>query len=195
MPFYCLKQHCFPESWPLIFDFFITFVFPFYVGPGSKSGSGTGMHSGPDRAKSCEPCDSGPDSTTLWFKPTINSWCEAHLFLLVRRRGEGGHWPLWRLRRREPRGRQLYRGAPGSCPPPQQWRTPAASRSAGSSLKRDHFQTYSNYTSDFDAGLWWPTKTIPTLNTGTRYSGYWTFCTDPGQIWMLRANVCYSFGF
>jgi hypothetical protein len=46
----------FPESWPYIFDF-LTFFIPFYVGPGSKSGSGTVMHL---RSGSC-----GSDSTTL----------------------------------------------------------------------------------------------------------------------------------
>jgi hypothetical protein len=35
----------FPESWHLIFDFFDFFIL-FYVGSGSKSGSGTVMHSG-----------------------------------------------------------------------------------------------------------------------------------------------------
>jgi len=47
------KQHYFLESWPLIF-YFLTFFIPFYVGPGSKSGSGTVRHS-----------RSGSGSTTL----------------------------------------------------------------------------------------------------------------------------------
>jgi hypothetical protein len=53
------KQHYFPESYPLIFDFFI----PFYVASGS--GSRTVMHSGsgPANIKNFSSCGSG--STTL----------------------------------------------------------------------------------------------------------------------------------
>jgi hypothetical protein len=42
----------FPESWPLILDF-LTFFIIFYVGSGSKSGSGTGtvIHSGTGSTK------------------------------------------------------------------------------------------------------------------------------------------------
>jgi hypothetical protein len=38
LPFPCQKQHYFPESWPLTFDFFDFFI-PFYVGSRSKSKS------------------------------------------------------------------------------------------------------------------------------------------------------------
>jgi hypothetical protein len=58
-----LKQHYFPESWPLIFDFCI----PFDVGSGSKSVSGTGhgkrMHTGSDSTLKAKSYGSG--STTL----------------------------------------------------------------------------------------------------------------------------------
>jgi hypothetical protein len=40
----------FPESWPLILDF-LTFFLIFYVGSGSKSGSGTVIHSGTGSTK------------------------------------------------------------------------------------------------------------------------------------------------
>jgi hypothetical protein len=69
LPFQCQNQHYFPGSWPLI-DFF---CIPFYVGSGSKSGSGTvfltgtlmhsGSGSGSAKAKSHGSCRSGSGST------------------------------------------------------------------------------------------------------------------------------------
>ncbi len=62
LAFSMLVQHCFPESWPLIFGLiFVTF----YVASWFKSGSGTryGMHDysfGSAKVKSCGSC-----STTL----------------------------------------------------------------------------------------------------------------------------------
>jgi hypothetical protein len=65
LPFQCWKQHCFSESWHLIF-LFVDFCIIFYVGPEYKFGSGTGIGmqygSGSAKAKSC---GSGSGSTTL----------------------------------------------------------------------------------------------------------------------------------
>jgi hypothetical protein len=56
----------FPKRWPLIFDFFFFFI-PFMLGcwPGSKSGSGTVMHSGSGSAKAKSYGSCGSGSTTL----------------------------------------------------------------------------------------------------------------------------------
>jgi hypothetical protein len=74
----------FPESWPLIFDF-LTFFIRFYVGSGSKYGTGTEsvVHSGSGsaKAKSYGSCGSG---TNRYVKHAAITPPEHHLEVLVK---------------------------------------------------------------------------------------------------------------
>jgi hypothetical protein len=66
MPFQCQKQHYFPESWPLMFDYY--FSFHFILNPDQypvPERNLNVMRSGFSKAKGYGSCDSGSGSTTL----------------------------------------------------------------------------------------------------------------------------------
>ncbi len=67
LPFYCKKQHCFPESWLLVFDFLLLFLFYSilcWILIQIRSGTGTHSSSGSAMTKS-----SGSSTLLVGYHP------------------------------------------------------------------------------------------------------------------------------